>query len=237
MTIVTREAYDAWHRAQGFDDGNAPWHQLLKSLLTDLGGRRVLEIACGTGGFTAWLAGLPPGCRPAEVVASDFSPIAVAMAEELGRSRGVANVSFRIGDVMELDWENESFDVVVSCETIEHVAKPRIALGELARVLRRGGRLYLTSPNYLNLMGLYRLYLRLRGRRFSEGGQPIAKVLVFLQVCWWVRRAGLRIEKTVGAGHYVPWPGRAPIRLQWADRLGPGAGYVALHTLIVARKP
>lgn len=237
MSREASESYDAWHRTQGVDGGDAPWHRLLKPILTDLGGRRVLEIGCGGGGFTAWLAELPGERRPVEVVASDFSSVAVRTAEELGRSRGLKNVRYTLGDVTDLAWPDETFDAVISCETIEHVRRPEIAVRELARVLRSGGRMYLTCPNYLNLTGLYRLYLPLTGRRFSEGGQPIAKFLLLPRVRRWVKRAGLRIERTMGAGHYVPFPGRAPIRVLWADRLGFGGHYAALHTAIVARKP
>jgi ubiquinone/menaquinone biosynthesis C-methylase UbiE len=238
MSTGAREAYDSWHAAQQPDyASDAPWHEMLKPLLTGLGGRRVLEIGCGQGGFSVWLAELPPERRPAELIASDFSPVAVRKAEEMGRARGVTNVTYRIGDLMSLDWRDASFDVAISCETIEHVPRSEVALRELARVLRPGGRLYLTCPNYLNLMGLYRAYLRLTGRRFSEGGQPICHFLLWPRVRHWVKQAGLLIERTAGTGHYVPFPRRSPIRLRWADRLGLVGRLFVLHTLIVARKP
>jgi ubiquinone/menaquinone biosynthesis C-methylase UbiE len=238
VNIDVKRAYDTWHAAQRAETAaDAPWHQLLKPLLTDLAGKRVLEIACGRGGFSVWIAQLPRGHRPAEIVASDFSSVALRLAEELGRSRGVENVAYRLADVMSLAWKDASFDVAISCETIEHLPYPKRAVMELARVLRPGGALYLTCPNYLNLMGLYRCYLPLTGRTFSEGGQPIAKFLVLPLVRRWVRQAGLVIELTQGAGHYVPCPRRSPIRMYWMDRLGPMSRWIALHTVIVARKP
>ena len=233
-----RAAYDAWHAAHAPDDGSdAPWHLMLKPLITGLGARRVLEVGCGRGGFAAWLGGLPAEQRPAELVAGDASPEAVRMAEALGRARGVVGVRYRVVDLMRLDWDDGSFDAAISCETIEHVPDPRRALGELARVLRPGGRLYLTFPSYMNLMGLYRLYLPLTGRTFSEGGQPIAHALFLPRVRRWVRDTGLRIERAAGTGHYVPFPRRSPIRVGWPDRLGTFARAFALHALLVARKP
>jgi ubiquinone/menaquinone biosynthesis C-methylase UbiE len=238
MTAGAKAQYDAWHRAQPADAGaEAPWHELVTPLLGALGGTRVLEIACGRGGLAVWLAGLPPRHRPAEIVASDFSPVALGMAEELTRSRGVDHVTYQLADITALPWDAARFDVAISCETIEHVADPRAALRELCRVLRPGGRLYLTCPSYLNLMGLYRLYLPITGRAFSEGGQPINRCLVWPVVRRWVRRAGFVVERAAGAGHYVPFPRRSPIRLHWADRLGLLGRLFALHTLIVARKP
>ena len=210
---------------------------MLKPHLDGLGGRRVLEIACGRGGFAAWLANRPPDRRPASIVASDFSPVAVRMAAEFGRTVGAANVTYRVGDLMQLDWPPASFDAAISCETIEHVPDPRRAIAELARVLKPGGRLYLTCPSYLNLMGLYRFYLPLRGRRFVEEDQPVNHFLLLPRVRRWVRRSGLSIERTAGTGHYVLFPGRPPRRWRWPDRLGLLTRYWALHALVIARKP
>ena len=233
-----RDAYDDWHAARPVDEGShAPWHTMLKAHLGDLRGTRVLEIACGRGGFAAWLAHLPADRRPSAIVASDFSPTAVRMAEEFGSARGAGNVIYRVDDLMHLNWDDASFDAAISCETIEHVPDPRRGLRELARVLRPGGTLYLTCPSYLNLMGLYRFYLPLRGRRFSEEGQPVNHFLLLPRVRTWVNRAGLVIERTLGVGHYLLFPGRPPTRLFWPDRLGPVATYCALHTLIIAKKP
>jgi len=103
----------------------------------------------------------------------------------------------------------------------------------MARVLRPGGRLFLTTPNYLGPIGAYRGYLRLTGRRFTEEGQPINHFLVAAVVRRWARDTGLHIVRAESAGHYLPFPGRPPIllidRTRW---LGP----FGLHALTVAEK-
>jgi 2-polyprenyl-3-methyl-5-hydroxy-6-metoxy-1,4-benzoquinol methylase len=231
-----RAAYDDWHARHEVDtEANSPWHQVLKPELGDLSGKRVLEIGCGRGGFAVWLATHSKDRAPAEVVASDFSPVAVRLAEEFGRTREVTNVTYRVGDLMGLDWPDARFDVAISCETIEHVPDSRRALSELARVLKPGGRLFLTFPNYMNLLGLHRLYRPLTGRTYTEGGQPINHFLLYPRVRRWVRATGLTIERTRGAGHYLPFPRRPPIRLGFLDRL-PLKPFAA-HPVIVARKP
>lgn len=179
-STISQASYDEWHAGKGVDaESDAPWHRLLKRYLSidrDLAGKRVLEIGCGRGGFSCWLA--TRSSNPPMVVGADFSPIAVQKAEAFASELNVTNVTWQVQDIQNLNYPPESFDTVVSCETIEHVKHPTEALRELARVLRPGGRLFLTCPNYMNLMGLYRVYLRACGKRFTEVGQPINQFLL-----------------------------------------------------------
>jgi hypothetical protein len=83
-------------------------------------------------------------------------------------------------------------------------------------------------------MGAYRGYLRLTGRRYSEEGQPVNRFLLAPRLRRWVRHAGLEIIGCETTGHYLPWPGRAPILLQERSRwLSP----FGLHSLTVAVRP
>lgn len=237
-------AYDAWHAALPVDDAvDTPWHRLVRAHLEparDLAGRRVLEIGCGRGGFACWLAGRPGEERPREVVAADFSPAALVKGQEHAARLGLSadRVNWETGDIQAIGHPGASFDTVISCETIEHVPDPRRAVQELARVLRPHGRLFLTFPNYLGTMGLYRGYLRLTGRRYREEGQPINRFLLLPRVRGWVAAAGLRVERTDATGHYLPFPGRPPIRLATWDAPGlrPLARWTALHGFVLARK-
>ena len=77
-----RSAYEAWHSRLAVDEAaDAPWHDLARQHLADLTGFRVLEIGCGRGGFSAWLA--RQGVRT--VVAADFARSAVRMARDFTR--------------------------------------------------------------------------------------------------------------------------------------------------------
>ena len=82
-------------------------------------------------------------------------------------------------------------------------------------------------------MGAYRGYLRLTGRRYSEEGQPVNRFLMAPQMRRWIRRAGLEIVESETTGHYLPWPGRAPILVRERSRLLSPFG---LHSLMVAVK-
>jgi 2-polyprenyl-3-methyl-5-hydroxy-6-metoxy-1,4-benzoquinol methylase len=234
-----RAAYDGWHAQHTpAPDADAPWYRLIRGAVrpdVDLHGMRVLDVGCGLGSLTGWLATQP--ARPAAIVAADFSPVAVAKARERFAGDAGTPVEWAVADIQSLEGFGTEFDTVFSCETIEHVPDPPLAVRQLARVLKPGGRLYLTTPNYLGTMGLYRLYCRLRGKPFDEGGQPLCQLTLVTRTRAWVRRAGLRLIRTDGVGHYLPFPGRPPIRVGWLDGGRAVTRWVAHHTLFVAEKP
>jgi SAM-dependent methyltransferase len=137
------------------------------------GQRNIRKIHRGIGSFVStfrlfrtnefWR--LPAG---AGAVGADFSYSALKIAQ-----KGVTSASLAQADATKLPFLAESFDIVVSCETIEHLPDPLSGLSEMARVCRPGGLLYLTTPNYFNLMGLYRVYDSVLGRpQRSEESQP-----------------------------------------------------------------
>ncbi|MFL5304559.1 MAG: class I SAM-dependent methyltransferase [Polyangia bacterium] len=231
-----RRVYDRWHETLDVNAGaDDPWYLLVHEQLDlsrDIAGQRILEIGCGRGGFACWLAGRP--APPAEVVAVDYSSAAVEKGRTYAAQRGISRVTWRTGDIQAMDFADGSFDTVVSCETIEHVPDPFRGVQELARVLKPGGRLFLTVPNYFGVYGLYRAYLRLRGRKFTEVGQPINQLTLLPRTLGWVKRAGLRVETIRGKGHYVFWPGQNPKRVHWLDR--DPLKWFALHVVIVAAK-
>lgn len=231
-------AYDAWHRALGVDGGaDAPWHLMVRhhlDLQRDVNGKRVLEIGCGRGGFACWLA--RQAGQETDIVAADFARTAVQMGQDFARQQGMSAVRWEVGDIQRIAHADASFHTVISCETIEHVPDPALAVRELARVLVPNGRLFLTTPNYVGVTGLYRGYLRATGRRYQEEGQPINNFNMLPRTIAWVRRAGLRVRAVDGTGHYLPFPGRAPIRFPGLDRPRKLTRWLALHSLVVAQK-
>ena len=97
----------------------------------------VLDIACGEGyGTAALLAG---GAR--SVVGIDID------AEAVEHARRKYNLQTRVGSAEEIPAADDEFDVVVSFETIEHVANPERFLDECVRVCRPGGQLVISTPN------------------------------------------------------------------------------------------
>jgi SAM-dependent methyltransferase len=237
--IDARREYEAWHGRLEVDGvRESPWHRLLKEHLNharDCGGKRVLEIACGRGGLACWLAAQPD--PPYRVVAADFAAAAVWKGKNHATQRGLTMIRWEVSDIQAIPHPDGCFDTVISCETIEHVRSPRSAIREMARVLKAGGRLLLTTPNYLGTLGLYRIYLRMRGRPYTETGQPINHCTLLPRTRAWVAAAGLRVTRVDAIGHYLPFPGRPPIELPALDRPRRLMRWLGLHSLIVAEKP
>ncbi len=232
----SRREYNRWHLANDHtDDIDTPWVRLTRRAWDrrDIEGRRVLEIGCGRGGFARWLARQEQS--PSKLIACDFALSGVGRLPK-DRQQLAAKVAWATADIQALPFGSDTFDTVLSFETIEHVPQPQAAVAELARVLRPGGRLFLTCPNYLNLSGLYRIYLRLRGRRFQEAGQPVNQPLILPWTRRLVTRAGLQIENVSSAQHLLLLPGVSPYVMRSLEGRR-GFAWLGVQGLIVARKP
>ncbi len=111
-------------------------------------GSRVLDVCSGAGA-----SALPA----AELVGPGGNVVAVDLAEqllELGRSkakaRGLGNIEFRVGDMEALGLQDESYDAVICVFGIFFVPDMAKQVGELWRMVRRGGKLAITTwgPNF-----------------------------------------------------------------------------------------
>jgi methionine biosynthesis protein MetW len=104
-------------------------------------GRRVLDLGCRDGALTqAYLDGN-------EVVGVDADQQALAEAARLGIETHWADLD------QPLDLDDQSFDVVVAGELLEHLRDPRRLVGEVRRVLRSGGTFVASVPNAYRLKG------------------------------------------------------------------------------------
>lgn len=103
-----------------------------------LRGRKVLEVGCGTGRFSDQIVKLG-----GELTVVDIGPNLVSEVSSKLSCRGV------VGDACNLSFEDESFDIIISSECIEHTHYPIQAIREMCRVCRHGGVVCITTPNKL----------------------------------------------------------------------------------------
>src|SRR5690242_18913307 len=98
-------AYNLWHGQKASEESSLemllqPWHRTVERLIPDLNDRTVLEIGCGRGDFSIWLA---KKYQNAKIIASDFSETAIAAASrKVGQSR--PNLQFTLEDAESLSF-------------------------------------------------------------------------------------------------------------------------------------
>jgi len=100
----------------------------------------VLDVACGPGYGSYFLLGR----GASQVIGGDIYPPAIEVAKKNFRKSGI---DFFLLDATVIPFADESFDIVVSLETIEHLEQYRQYLTEVQRVLKPGGIFVCSTPN------------------------------------------------------------------------------------------
>jgi SAM-dependent methyltransferase len=111
----------------------------VKALCED---KQILDVACGRGYGTALMS----RWGASQVTGIDISASAIADAERLFASERARFVCADAEHLSEL-FNREEFDLVVSFETIEHIADPRAFLGEIRKAIKPAGAVIISCPN------------------------------------------------------------------------------------------
>jgi SAM-dependent methyltransferase len=148
----------AWRVGTGSD------LRLIDEAAAELGtlpaGARVLDVPTGSG---VALRGVRPG-QGLDVVLADISPTMLGRALATAARRGVADqVRTAVADVGRLPFDDGTFDLVVSFTGLHCFPDPRLAIGEMVRVLKDGGAI--TGSSILTDTGARYEPLRRAGAR------------------------------------------------------------------------
>jgi len=137
-------------------------------------GEQLLEVGCGTGQLTGWLA---ERVHPGRVTAVDFSPEMIRKAAAKG-----IGADFRRADACNDDLGNAEYDAVLCFHSFPHFRDKAAALRNLARSLKPGGRLIVMHLNRRDEINEYH-----RGVGGAVGGDLLPDNQHFRQ---WLAEAG-----------------------------------------------
>ena len=99
-------------------------------------GLRVLDFGCGPGSMSLSLAGY---IDPGELHGVDMEESLIELARSKAREAGQGNAIFHVGDVTDLPFEDNFFDIAHGHNILMHVPDTQASLGEVKRVLKPGG--------------------------------------------------------------------------------------------------
>lgn len=116
----------------GWEHATARYQHWIAARLTP--DTRVLDLGCGRGGVVERLGAVGHwcGCDP------DWRSLKEHRAAGLWRSQALSE---------RLPFADAAFDIVIASWVLEHLAEPECTFGEIARVLRPGGRFFFLTPN------------------------------------------------------------------------------------------
>ncbi len=148
------EEYDAWYKTSLGAISDKLEKELVFSLLEVKPGKAVLDVGCGTGNYTIELAK-----RGADVTGIDSSEEMLLWARQKVKDERV-KVNFQVADALNLPFPDSSFDAVLSNGLLCFLKEPEMALMEMHRVLKPGGRVIV---GVLNKWSLWAFFRRIKG--------------------------------------------------------------------------
>lgn len=141
-------------------DFSRPWYcygfKLLAKHLDNPGGMQVLDVGCGCGEFLEIL-----GREGFSATGVDGNPGQIETVRNAGFQAALCDLN------LGLPFDDDSFDLVTCLEVIEHVARAEFLLAEIRRILKTGGMLLLSTPNFAYLN--YRIHYLWGAAPWNEG--------------------------------------------------------------------
>ncbi len=182
---------------------------------------RLLDLGCGNAPYKAWF-----GAKVGQYVTADFPPISQAVQVACSAET--------------LPFQDASFDTVLCTQMLEHVPHPWLAAGEMARILKPGGVLILSCPQYWGLHEIPHDYFRFTpyglrvlfpesGWEWKEHRQQGSTWAVIACALW-------QSCRTFGRGKRLMALFANPL-FMLLDRLQRNSNDTTNHMIVLARKP
>jgi ubiquinone/menaquinone biosynthesis C-methylase UbiE len=220
------EVYRNWRASSVGAITETLQRRLILELLGDVRGRTILDVGCGDGALAIELHR-----RGGIVVGIDVSSAMIKVARASARRQDGADIAFVVASAEALPFTAEHFDIVVAvtmlCFAPEDAAAAPV-FGEIARVLRRRGRLVIGELGKWSSWAMARhIRARLGSRLWRQARFRTARELQAL-----ARQAGLVPGPARGAIYYPRWAPAARLLARWDpafSRFGTiGAAFLAL---------
>jgi len=164
------QAPDPASYLKGFDEvpETALYKDAIQQALHLQAGHRILDVGCGTGTHIPKYSKLvgPTG----NIVGVDISSSVIQEATR--KYQSLDNVQFQVGNVYDLPFEANSFDVVKEDRVLEHIIRPWEAAQEMLRVTKPGGCLVIANPDFRS----FTMDLPSQSQRWGELRRPPAEL-------------------------------------------------------------
>ena len=161
---------------------------------------RLLEVGCGAGRYTRSFLHYRPDL---EVHGCDISHIALAEAKAADNT---GKIAYKLGDALDLPYEDESFNIVLLFDVFEHVTDVGKAADEVARVLKPGGMFHCFVPcegNKRTIFALLRNSKRLPIHRWKRDHIGHIQILTTIQMQNILEKRGLSVTDTTFSFHLL----------------------------------
>ena len=237
MTVAVREtpdsltglpdAYRRWRASRLGRVTDALEEDLILKLVGASQGRRILDVGCGDGALATALAR-----RGAILTGVDTDPRMLAAGRERARAETV-EITLVEGNAGALPFPDETFDVVLAVTVLCFAGDAERAVGEMARVLKPGGRLVIGELGRWNLWAAKR---RISGCLGSPTWRA-AKFRTARELAKLIAGAGLTVIARRGAIFYPPCAACATLLAPIDPWLGRCVTFGAAFIGMAATKP
>ena len=175
-------------------------HRIFPEIFEDRKHENILDIAAGVGCAARRIHDLYSD----SIICNDITKTCLHVLHQ----QCLTTVSFDIDDrAVSFPFENDTFDAVVSLATIEHVINLDEHLKDVHRILKKGGYLYISSPNYASLVHFTRYILK--GESFHDPLNEQSRYEFYAHVRYFTYKTLLNFVRSFGfmpVSVYLPLP-------------------------------